>query len=76
MKLPPKKYLIQIGDDYLAAFIRYWISYEKPCNLLWRKPVHDGLTAIRVIIETDEAASFLYRAKNMIGFKISEEEIK
>lgn len=76
MKVPPRKYLIRIDDRYLAEFVQYWLAYDKPCNLLWRKVRSEGLTGIRVIIETDEAASFLLRAYQKIGFSFTEESIK
>lgn len=76
MKVPAKKYIIQIGDRYLAEFIQYWLSYDKPCNLLWRKPNSDGVTAIIVTIETEESASFLYRAYQKIHFGLIEKKME
>lgn len=70
MKVPPVKYLVKIKDEYLAAFIQYWIEYEKPCNLLWRKPKTEGFTAVIVVIDNDDAVMFLSRAKENLSFEL------
>ena len=70
MKVPPVKYLIKIKDMYLAAFIQYWIEYDKPCNLLWRKPKTEGFTAVIVVIDNDDAVMFLSRAKENLSFEL------
>ena len=74
MKVPPVKYLIKIKDMYLAAFIQYWIEYDKPCNLLWRKPKTEGFTAVIVVIDNDDAVMFLARAKENLSFEIIRKE--
>lgn len=74
MKVPPVKYLIKIKDMYLAAFIQYWIEYDKPCKLLWRKPNTAGFTAVIVVIDNDDAVMFLARAKENLSFEIIRKE--
>lgn len=70
MKIPPVKYLVKIKDAYLAAFIQYWIEYDKPCNLLWRKPKTEGFTAVIVVVDNDDAVMFLARAKENLSFEL------
>lgn len=74
MKVPPVKYLVKIKDMYLAAFIQYWIEYDKPCKLLWRKPNTPGFTAVIVVIDNDDAVIFLSRAKENLSFEIIRKE--
>ena len=70
MKVPPVKYLVKIEDKFLGAFIQYWVEYDKPCNLLWRKPKTAGLTAIILIVDNDDAVVFLSRAMEQLQFKL------
>lgn len=63
MQRPPKKYIVQIDNFRLAEFIFYWMYYDQPCSLLFQKPRTEGLTAVKLIVDNDEAASFLLRAK-------------
>ena len=70
MKVPPVKYLVKIEDRFLGAFIQYWVEYDKPCNLLWRKPKTDGLTAIILVVDNDDAVVFLSRAMEKLEFKL------
>ena len=74
MKVPPVKYLVKLKDMYLAAFIQYWVEYDKPCNLLWRKPKTEGFTAIILVVDNDDAVVFLARAMQALGFSIQEME--
>ena len=70
MKRPPKKFLVQISENSLSELIYYWIYYDKPCNLLLRKPNTEGLAAIILIVDNDESANFLYRVKEKTGAKL------
>lgn len=74
MKVPPVKYLVKLKDMYLAAFIQYWVEYDKPCNLLWRKPKTEGFTAIILVVDNDDAVVFLARAMQALSFSIQEME--
>ena len=74
MKVPPVKYLVKLKDMYLAAFIQYWVEYDKPCNLLWRKPKTEGFTAIILVVDNDDAVIFLSRAMQALSFSIQEME--
>lgn len=74
MKVPPVKYIVKIKDMYLAAFIQYWIEYDKPCKLLWRKPNTNGFTGVIVVIDNDDAVMFLARAKENLSFEIIRKE--
>ena len=74
MKIPPVKYLVRLKDMYLAAFIQYWVEYDKPCNLLWRKPKTEGFTAIILVVDNDDAVVFLARAMQALSFSIQEME--
>ena len=74
MKVPPVKYLVKLKDMYLAAFIQYWVEYDKPCNLLWRKPKTEGFTAIILVVDNDDAVIFLARAMQALSFSIQEME--
>lgn len=71
---PKVKYIIQIDDKRLSEFIYYWIYYDKPCDLLFLKPKTEGLTAIKVTVETHEAADFLAHALQKINFKLFKDE--
>lgn len=74
MKVPPVKYLVKIKDSYLAAFIQYWIEYQKPCNLLWRKPKTEGFTAVILVVDTDDSVLFLAKAKEKLSFQLIKAE--
>lgn len=69
MKRPPENYIVKIQDSFLAEFLYYWIQHDKVCSLLFQKPSTDGLTAIKLIIDSDESAEFLQAAKNATGCK-------
>lgn len=70
MQRPSKKYIVQIDNFRLAEFIFYWMYYDQPCSLLFQKPRTEGLTAVKLIVDNDEAASFLLRAKEKTGCKL------
>lgn len=70
MQRPPKKYIVQIDNFRLAEFIFYWMYYDQPCSLLFQKPRTEGLTAVKLIVDNDEADSFLLRAKEKTGCKL------
>ena len=55
----PTNYIVQIDNFHLGEFIYYWNYYEQPCSLLLQKPNTEGLTAIKLVVDSDEAASFL-----------------
>lgn len=70
MQRIPVNYIVQIDNIYLADFIFYWTYYEQPCSLLFQKPQTEGLTAIKLVVDSDEAASFLLRAKEKTGCRL------
>ena len=67
MQRIPVKYIVQIDNFRVADFIFYWNYYEQPCSLLLQKPKTEGLTAIKMVVDSDEAASFLLRARRRRG---------
>lgn len=66
----PKNYIVQIDNFHLGEFIYYWNYYEQPCSLLLQKPKTEDLTAIKLVVDSDEAASFLLRAKEKTGCRL------
>ena len=66
----PIKYIVQIDNFHLGEFIFYWNYYGQPCPLLLQKPKTEGLTAIRLVVDSDEAGSFLLRAKEKTGCRL------
>lgn len=48
-----------LDNFHLGEFIYYWNYYKQPCSLLLQKPNTEGLTAIKLVVDSDEAASFL-----------------
>lgn len=70
MERPPKYYIIQIDDSKLSQFISYWIDYQKPCSLLFQSPNTEGLTAIKLIVNSTESADFVLATKNNLGIKL------
>ena len=70
MQRIPVNYIVQIDNLYLADFIFYWTYYEQPCSLLFQKPQTEGLTAIKLVVDGDESASFLLRAKEKTGCRL------
>lgn len=72
MKRPPINILVQIDEHRLSELIYYWNYYNKPCNLLFMKPKTEGLAAIRLTVDSDQAADFLRRVMDKTGCKIYE----
>lgn len=70
MNRPPIKFLVQIDENRLSELIYYWNYYDKPCNLLLRKPRTEGLAAVILVVNSDEAADFLLRVKEKTGAKL------
>lgn len=70
MERPPKYYIIQIDDSKLSQFISYWIDYLKPCSLLFQSPNTEGLTAIKLIVNSTESADFVLATKINLGIKL------
>lgn len=70
MQRIPVKYIVQIDNFHLAEFIFYWNYYNQPCSLFLQKPRTEGLTAIRLVVDSDEAANSLLRAKEKTGCKL------
>lgn len=67
-----KNMVIQIHDSYLAEFMFHWIQHDKPCNLLFQKPKNEYLTAIRLVMDSNETASFILNAHKTTGCKVYE----
>ncbi len=70
MERLPLNYIVQIDNFRMAEFLFYWIYYEQPCSLLFQKPTTEGLTAIKLTVNNDEAATFLLRAKEKTGCRV------
>lgn len=66
----PKNIIIQIQDSYLAELIYHWIQDGKPCSLLFQKPKCEELTAIRLVMDSNESASFILHAFHATGCKV------
>nr|DAG12395.1 MAG TPA: hypothetical protein [Caudoviricetes sp.] len=66
----PINYIVQIDNFHLGEFIFYWNYYGQPCSLLLQKPKTEGLTAIKLVVDSDETASFLLRAKEKTGCRL------
>ena len=66
----PVKYIVQIDNFHVADFIFYWNYYDQPCSLLLQKHKTEGLTAIKLVVDSDETASFLLRAKEKTGCRL------
>lgn len=69
MKLPPINYIVQIDSFYLNEFMFQWIYCNQPCSMLFIKPKTEGLTAVKLTIDSDEAAEFLLRVQQKTGCK-------
>lgn len=69
MKRPPINYIVQLDNFYLNEFIFQWVYCDQPCSLLFMKPNTEGLTAVKLIVDSDEAAEFLLRAQQKTGCK-------
>lgn len=74
MQRIPVKYIVQLDNFRVSEFLFYWIYYEQPCSLLLQKPKTEGLTAIRLVVDNDEAASFLHRAMEKTGCRLYQVE--
>lgn len=72
MKRPPIRYIVQIDNIYLADLMFYWVYFNQPCPLLFQKPKTEGLSAVKLVVDSDEAASFLLRVKDKTGCKLYE----
>ena len=66
----PVKYIVQIDNFHVADFIFYWNYYDQPCSMLFQNPKTEWLTAIKLVVDSDEAASFLLRAKEKTGCRL------
>lgn len=70
MKRPPIKFIIQIDEERLSEVMYYWNHYDKPCDLLLRKPKTAGLAAVVLTVDSDEVADFVYRVKEKTGARL------
>lgn len=70
MQRPPINYIVQIGDRYLSELLYYWLYYDKPCSLLIQAPKTEGVTAVKIVVDSDRAAEFLLRVKDKTGCKL------
>ena len=53
------RYAIQVGDSNLAALFRHWKDYDKPCDLILKKPNGRGYTGVVVNIQSIQQADWL-----------------
>lgn len=70
MQRIPMNYIVQIDGFRLTDFIYYWNYFEQPCSLLIFKAKTEGLVGIKLVVDSDEAATFLLRAKEKTGCKL------
>lgn len=70
MKRPPKNFIIQIQDSFLAEFLYHWVQNDKPCSLLIQKPNTETLTAIKLVVDSDETAEFVQNVQLSTGCKL------
>lgn len=70
MQRPPVNYIVQIGDIYLSELIYYWLYYDKPCSLLIQAPKTKEVTAVKIVVDSDKAAEFLWRVKEKTGARL------
>ena len=55
-----KRYIVQLDDDALTAFLFHWVNHGKPCPLLFQKPRTDGQTAVRLQYPDGDTESILF----------------
>lgn len=70
MQRIPVNFIIQIDDFRLSELIYYWNHFNKPCSLLFQKPKSEGLAAVKLVVDNDEAAEFLLRVKEKTGCRL------
>lgn len=70
MKKDPINYIVGIDDSLIAEFFYWWAYYDKPCSCLVLKAKTEGLTAIKVIVDSNETADFLLKVKSKTGCKL------
>lgn len=65
MERPPIKYIVQIDNMYLADLMFYWTYYDQPCTLVLLKPKTEGLSAVKLIVDSErpQASSFGYKRR-------------
>lgn len=72
MKRKPISYIISIDDSLFAEFYYWWKYYGKPCPFSVQKPHTEGLTAIKLVIDSYESEDFLLKVKSKTGCKLYE----
>lgn len=70
MKKDPINYIVGIEDSLLAEFLYWWIYYGKPCSFLVMGARTEGLTAIKLVVDSNETADFLLKVKSKTGCKL------
>lgn len=70
MNKAPVNYIISIDDPLLAEFFYWWIYCDKPCSIQVMKPKTEGITAIKMTVNSDETADFLLKVKSETGCKL------
>lgn len=70
MNKDPINYIISIDDSMLAEFFYWWAYHNKPCPFLVLKPKTEGLTAIKLTVNSNETADFLLKVKSRTGCKL------
>ena len=48
------------AGQVMACRFFFWTYYNQPCSLLFQKPTTEGLTAIKLIVDSDEAVSYTH----------------
>lgn len=70
MQRPPINYIVSINDSLIAEFVSYWVYFNMPCSMLLQHPRSDGLVAVKLVVDSDEAAEFLERVRQKTGCKL------
>ena len=66
MEGSPVNLIVCVDNFYMQDFIFQWMYCNQPCKLLFEKPKTPGLTAVKLMVDNDEAANFILcvKAKN------------
>ena len=74
MEVDYKRFIVQLDDEQISAFLLRWLDHGKPCPLLFQRPNTDGQTAVRLQYpEWDtESILFLREAVEWTGCRLYE----
>lgn len=63
-------FYIGIEKMYAAELFSWWYEFGQPCKLMFMKAKTEGLIAIEVFINNDDAARFMLKIKERFNCKI------